>query len=639
MLSSMRSSRRDLRCIAALLLLGLAALVIRAEQVHPETQPASSIVIEGLGRGTFALNGPWQFHVGDDLAWANPAFDSSTWEQLSADRPWGKQGHANLTGFAWYRCNLVLSPAPGITPRFSIMIPRIKDAYEVYWNGTLIGQNGKVPPHPVQYFSQPAQTFELGAVKQGVLAVRVWKAPLLSDDSSGAGGFWETPLIGGSADIATARDAREFQWLRHQQFLFGVNLLCGTVAILSFLLWLRVPSRWVLFWTGGFALAAPAELLLLQAHLGLPYVLAMGASQPLVAVQDVSLWFLLLWLLSLHENQRLSRLTRILAIVYMANAVLDGFLVALSWQPQRVGLVQLADAISTIFWIILEAYPLLLLMYALRKRRQFDSASLLLAVCALFYQLLILAGNIVKQGRQFTDWAIADTIDLPLFSVGGTGVSLPAVASALLFIAIVYAVYNSIREDQRRSDALEREKIALLHESDRMRHEAEHDGLTGLWNHRFIVERLRQEMDRSLREGMQLSVALIDVDHFKKINDSYGHMAGDVVLREISAIFMRSLRSYDSVGRYGGEEFLLILPNCGIEAALGRAEQLRMAVESECFMDGETQLQVTASFGVASPARDDCDAEAVIRAVDEALYKAKSNGRNCVVRADMPGEA
>jgi diguanylate cyclase (GGDEF)-like protein len=106
-------------------------------------------------------------------------------------------------------------------------------------------------------------------------------------------------------------------------------------------------------------------------------------------------------------------------------------------------------------------------------------------------------------------------------------------------------------------------------------------------------------------------------------------------LKEISAIFMHLLRPYDAVGRYGGEEFLLILPGCGMEAALVRAEQLRLAVESARILDGETTLQVTASFGVASDFPDGCEAEAVIRTVDAALYRAKSGGRNCVVSAEM----
>ncbi len=633
---------------AAIVLLAFAAHWVHATQASAKSTAAAPVVIEGLGKGTFTLDGPWQFRPGDDPAWASPTFDSSDWEQLSADQPWGKQGHAHLTGFAWYRCsialnialNQTLNQAPGVPQELSLLVPNIHDSYEIYWNGSLIGRNGKLPPRPVWYLSQPTQTFELGPVvsgpaQRGLLAVRVWKAPLLSDDSGEQGGFDTAPLIGSPEGIATASAAYEFQWLRSRQLHFAANLLCAVIAFLSFLLWLRAPSRWVLLWTAGFAIAQPANLLLLNAHLGMPYSLAMGASQPLSALQDISLWFLLLWLLSLHESRVICRITRVFAYIYAVSQVLDGVLVAFSWNPRWTGLAQVFDAVLTVFSSPFQVFPLVLVGYAFFQRKQFDSARWLVASLAFLDEMLLVFGYTVKQGRQFTGWSIADKIDSPLFFLDGNGISLSTLAGALLPAAIVYAVYNSVREDQRRQDALELEKIELLHESNRMRHHAEHDGLTGLWNHRVIVERLGEEMIRSLRDRTPLSVILADIDHFKKVNDSFGHLAGDLVLKEIGSVLTRTLRPYDCVGRYGGEEFLLILPNCGMESTLIRAEQLRVAVQSARIMDGETLLQLTASFGVASVLPSHDEAETVIRAVDAALYRAKSCGRNCVIQAEM----
>ena len=125
---------------------------------------------------------------------------------------------------------------------------------------------------------------------------------------------------------------------------------------------------------------------------------------------------------------------------------------------------------------------------------------------------------------------------------------------------------------------LENEKAELMRTREQMRHFAEHDDLSGLWNHRIIVDRLRGEVDRSRREGVPLSIILADLDYFKRINDTYGHPAGDQVLKEASAIFQRMVRSYDWVGRYGGEEFLLILPGSGFMHARQRAEELRDAI-------------------------------------------------------------
>ncbi len=184
-----------------------------------------------------------------------------------------------------------------------------------------------------------------------------------------------------------------------------------------------------------------------------------------------------------------------------------------------------------------------------------------------------------------------------------------------------------------RTSDLEKEKGELLRTKEQMRHYAEHDDLTGLWNHRIIVDRLRIEVDRSRREGLPVSIILADLDYFKRINDTYGHPAGDQVLREASAIFQRMVRTYDWVGRYGGEEFLLILPGSGFVNARQRAEELRIAIQDACVKDGETPIPLTASFGVASGFPS--GAEELIREADEALYKAKNSGRNCVVASEV----
>jgi hypothetical protein len=342
--------------IAAIAIFAFAACWLHA-QARGKATPDTPLVIECLGKGTSPLSGPWQFHTGDDPAWANPAFDSSGWEQLTADQPWGKQGHARYTGYAWYRRAIVLTPAPGIPPQFSLLVPQIDDAYEIYWNGSLVGLNGRLQPRPVWNLSQPAQTFELSRqanpLQRGVLAIRVWKAPLLSDDSGEAGGFEATPSVGSPEAIATSKAALEFHWLRSRQLLLGENLLCALVGLLSFLLWLKAPARWLLFWMTGFALVPPVNLLLVDAHLGWSYPLAMGAAQPLTAVQDISLWFLLLWLLLLHENRAISRLTRILACICLVNTILDGVLVAISWNPQWIGFIRVADALSAILYSLL----------------------------------------------------------------------------------------------------------------------------------------------------------------------------------------------------------------------------------------------------------------------------------------------
>lgn len=213
------------------------------------------------------------------------------------------------------------------------------------------------------------------------------------------------------------------------------------------------------------------------------------------------------------------------------------------------------------------------------------------------------------------------------------------VAVGILFLfrwrtrAFVYRNRQLERAVERRTRDLEREKMDLMRARDQMRHFAEHDDLTGLWNHRVIMKRLHQEVERAQRDGTELSVVLADLDHFKRINDTYGHPAGDRVLKEIGAIFMRAVRTYDWVGRYGGEEFLLIMPGSGSMGSRLRAEQLRSAVEAAMIADGETSMHVTASFGVACG--HEAGFEALIQAADAALYRAKDSGRNCVMTIEI----
>jgi diguanylate cyclase (GGDEF)-like protein len=132
---------------------------------------------------------------------------------------------------------------------------------------------------------------------------------------------------------------------------------------------------------------------------------------------------------------------------------------------------------------------------------------------------------------------------------------------------------------------------------------------------------------------------MLDVDYFKKVNDSYGHHAGDLVLVEISRVLSNCVRQYDAVGRYGGEEFLVVLPGCKADSAADRAEQLRAAVAASRTAAGDKSLAVTVSVGLACAEEPEAaQAQILLSAADEALYAAKSAGRNCVSVAPRADE-
>jgi len=152
------------------------------------------------------------------------------------------------------------------------------------------------------------------------------------------------------------------------------------------------------------------------------------------------------------------------------------------------------------------------------------------------------------------------------------------------------------------------------------------DGLTGLHNHRAFQDYLEEQFQVAMRTKQPLALILMDVDHFKQYNDTYGHQAGDEVLRQVAQILQANVREGDFVARYGGEEFVVALPRADLESAVAIAERLRHAVEA-----AEWSLRpVTGSFGVAGIRPDMETRQELIEAADQALYQAKKNGRNRV---------
>jgi two-component system cell cycle response regulator len=169
---------------------------------------------------------------------------------------------------------------------------------------------------------------------------------------------------------------------------------------------------------------------------------------------------------------------------------------------------------------------------------------------------------------------------------------------------------------------------------------ATHDSLTGLLNHEEILDVLNKELARSGRDGICVSIIMVDIDHFKFVNDSYGHLAGDAVLRIIAQRMHAMMRTYDAIGRYGGEEFLVVLPECCMECATAFAERLRSCICREKLDTSEGAIPVTISLGVATSVKKGRGSEhSLVKAADTALYKAKENGRNRVEIAtdDMTG--
>jgi diguanylate cyclase (GGDEF)-like protein len=180
----------------------------------------------------------------------------------------------------------------------------------------------------------------------------------------------------------------------------------------------------------------------------------------------------------------------------------------------------------------------------------------------------------------------------------------------------------------------------LLMAREALRQQATHDGLTGLLNRSSVMEILHKELARAQRDHSPLSLLLVDLDHFKQINDEHGHLVGDAVLREASARMKSAIRRYDAIGRYGGEEFLVVLPGCDAAGGTAQAERLRLALAARPFSINGEAISVTCSIGCTL--HKDSSADSLIREADEALYRAKQRGRNrvepseCELNAPLP---
>lgn len=421
---------------------------------------APLLTIDQLGKGSAKLDGPWQFHLGDDPSWALPETEDATgqhgWEQLTADAPWGTQGHHNYVGYAWYRRHIDLSKASGAPDDVAIYIPAIDDIYEIYWNGVRVAQFGKFPPHMVPYMLVPPQTWGLGQVRKGVLAVRVYKIPLSSVDDGTAGGFEGVPIVGSPAAIAAIKDAHGFQWLQHAQFRFGLTSLYIVTAILSFLLWLRDRRLRLLLWVAIYSFMPLPEVIFNGLGLHISGIVQQAIVQPLIGVREVSQWFLLVYLLQLEGSRRLMRLLIVAAWISVIFGALDGGLGFLA-DNISIPVFTWLDAIFTVLILPPELMPVILIVIALKQKKRLDSGRWLVAALASAGALWYSVSNVAFQGIRYTHWTLAPWMGQPLFQLFGSNFTPQSLLRLALFLTILYAVFRSASDYRHRQSALEQE--------------------------------------------------------------------------------------------------------------------------------------------------------------------------------------
>lgn len=414
------------------------------------------VVAVELGKETILLDGPWQFHTGDDMAWASPAHDDSHWEQLSGDKPWGAQTHFAYAGFAWYRRALDITTAPGASPAVAVLVPPINDAYEIYWNGQLVASHGHLPPHPVWYPSSVAETFGLGEIHRGVIAVRVWQAPFESGNNGRNGGFTSPLILGSPQAIAALKAQADYQW---SLSLAGISLyfLYGLLGVLAFGLWLRDRSQTLLLWAAFYFVAIFGEVVFLSGFARVPMHIAYSLGYIFTTSVNIALWYLTIWLLDLRANHRLMRLTRVAAYVVMILQLIDSADIFFMFRTTYELTAQWMDGIANALIIPLSVWNLVPVAVAVLGRRKLHISRWIFACATTFSTSLYMLYQASQQGSRFTHWTLSETLWAPRYYILGAGINFQYTADTLVLLSLIYAIYRFTAEGRDRQSALEQE--------------------------------------------------------------------------------------------------------------------------------------------------------------------------------------
>jgi hypothetical protein len=430
------------------------------DYLHAQTKsgpPQIAIVVNGLDNGTTPLDGAWQFHLGDEAAWAKPEFDDSRWEQIDIGKPWGDQGHWAYTGYAWYRRHIEIKDQANAAVDVALYVPIASCAYEVYWNGRLVG---RTPPMPGQSAeSQPAAAvFSFGASGSGVLALRAYSAPNDTTTSGDGPGIASVPLLGNPEAITNLAAKERSSVLRRRLLTVAQLLIYGQLFLLGAVVWLRNRKQKLLFWMSVFLLFSAVWTF--QDPILFPWTQTNKFSSFMTggtthSFEDIAFWYLLLYLLDLDRYPALLRWARILALITFPAAALDSLLFYMPSIDAHQALFQILDVVFTVGFSVGEVFPLVLIALAFRKRM--DTARRLVAVTAFLSNMYYVVAHTAQQGERFTRWTLYNTMTQPLFSVDGVDVGMQVILSLLLACAIVYAVYHYMVELGKRQTELELE--------------------------------------------------------------------------------------------------------------------------------------------------------------------------------------
>ncbi|MCC6130633.1 MAG: diguanylate cyclase [Acidobacteria bacterium] len=556
----------------------LVLLLAHAFLAAPGLLLASGLEGGGLfvDRLPASLSGTWEITVSDPALGVD-GLDSVTWRPIRVPGTWQNQGISEH-GTVWYRLRFELDPS--ISPiALALVFDEIRDADEVYLDGQLVGRTGGFPPN-YDKATRYARIYQLPAslsVRQGPhwLAIRVHNPG----------------PMGGGLTIAPVLDSVARAFLRKTRAELPLALLASALASLGlFALFFYLRDR-----------SQPDALFYflttLTAAAGLVSALSIWvfSSFPLSMFHRVhiSMGFLVPALYALFFH---SFFERALRGHYRIILVLQAVGILVCWFWPRVDDISFAVPASSVLSIAVFSETGFMLIQDARRRAPWSKALLIASA-------LTLAAAIHDGVR-----------DLRSFEAATYAFSLFTPAFFLLMMSYLPAMAD---------------RFAVL------RHQASTDALTGLANRVVLFDRITLELARSRRSGSPVALALLDLDHFKRFNDKFGHLAGDRLLLATAKSLVASTRETDLVARFGGEEFAILLPEVNDQQAILCLERVRLTV-STLRVSGVPE-GATASIGVAlfdPNVRSTISVTAWLRQADAALYKAKANGRNQIVLAE-----
>ncbi len=559
-----------------------------------------------------SLDGLWRFQPGDDLSWAAPDYDDADWASIQVPKSWGRQGFADVYGMAWYRTRVQV-PWPSAEP-LGLALGKIDSAYEVFVGGRRLGGVGRLPPTPSMEYDRhrlyvvPASTREAdGSV---VIALRVWRA---EGKSAGAAGPVEGRFELGPVDLVTEGALFEESWQ------LALVLLFAAVGVFHLALRVLRTGTAAYGWFGLLAIESAIYAFLRSQwkYLLLDDFVLLKKAEHLMIYLVPATFLQFLWVFFERPVPRGIRALQLLVLAGgVAIVAAPGLDLALAALPA----VQIAALISA------AAGTAFIVPFV----RAGDPEARLLGFGA-FCVVLTIGSDFLTERNV----VVAPRLVVYGFAMLVFGMSL---ALANRFHRVLGEVDGLRRDLEQRVEARTQELSTAYTQMEAL---ALRDALTGLLNRRALQDRAQATLAAARRHQAPFAVALIDIDHFKVINDTRGHLAGDEVLGHVARRLASGLRASDDLGRWGGEEFLALLPEADATSAMAAAERLRTLVQQAPVDTAGGSVAVTVSIGVAAvPASGIAEArlDMLVQAADAALYRAKAGGRNRVQGAPSPSD-